>query len=248
MRSAAGSRPASVHIRRRQAVGPPLWLPREPDPADGDSPANRWHDVQGALIDTAEGRYAVAEQVLLAAIRDPGIPDSMRGFGHRHLARLRIRRNDIDAVRSMVELVWLSRAGPVQDRVETAALVAECSWVFHRDAGRATLHALEVHGEASDRLAPWDVGLLAWWLWLDGRIDAIPDLAYEAIRWLGDGGWHDPGQPEWTHRAPDGGPLAPRRRDVEQRDRRAAVPVPANGGEPRLPIPPAPDDVTPGSG
>jgi DNA-binding CsgD family transcriptional regulator/tetratricopeptide (TPR) repeat protein len=156
---------------------------------DDDSPTNRWHDVQAALIDAAEGRYDAAEQGLSAALEGPGVPDSMLWFGRHHLARVRARRGDVDAVGSAAQLLRESCGGQVQDRVDTAALVAECSWVFQRDADPETLHAMEVYLETSDSLAPWDVGQLAWWLWLDGRIDAIPERACGPIRWIGDGDW-----------------------------------------------------------
>ena len=156
---------------------------------DDDLAKAQWHAMIGAAIDTAAGDYTAAESALREVIEEPAERAS-RWFGEARWAELLVRRGQPDAGPAVARY-WAaaSTRGQVQDRHQARTISALYQWVFQKRDDAVSARNLEALREAVVDAAPWWLGELALWLWLDGHLDAIPDRAAEPIRWLGDGQW-----------------------------------------------------------
>jgi DNA-binding CsgD family transcriptional regulator len=70
-----------------------------------------------------------------------------------------------------------------------ATLWAEYLYLYQVEDDVMTEHNLGVLKDLETSSTRWELAALALWLWLDGRIEEIPDGAAEPVRWLGKGEW-----------------------------------------------------------
>ena len=136
------------------------------------------------------GDWGAAESEARSVIDDPILLENARTEGTRVLAQILTRTGNPDA-ESVLQDAWrlADMTGESQHIGRTAATIAEYVWLGGKVEDDLTGRLPDLVDEMKSLSSPWYVGELALWLWLDGRIDAIPVEAPEPYRMLGEGEW-----------------------------------------------------------
>ena len=135
-----------------------------------------------ALSYCHQARWNAAGEVASAVLRRPSVAAISRIMALVALGRLRARRGDPgvwDALDEALELAertaTLQRLGPVR------AARAEAAWLAS-DAAQTASEARAAYELAVAQQHPWFAGELAYWRWLAGDLDTLPDVAAEPFR------------------------------------------------------------------
>lgn len=136
------------------------------------------------------GDWEAAESVARQVVEDPLAMENARTTATRVLAQILTRTGNPDA-ESVIRDAWhLADMTAEPSHVgRIAATVAEYVWLGAKVEDDLTGPLPDLVEQMKPHLSPWYVGELALWLWLDGRIDAIPVEAPPPYRMLGEGEW-----------------------------------------------------------
>ena len=136
------------------------------------------------------GDWEAAESAARQVVEDPLAMENARTAGTRALAEILTRTGNPNAesvIRDARKLADMTAEPSHVGRI--AATVAEHVWLGGRMEDDLTGPLPDLVEQMKPHLSPWYVGELALWLWLDGRIDAIPVEAPPPYRMLGEGEW-----------------------------------------------------------
>lgn len=148
------------------------------------------HIHMQAIISMTAGDLEAAAATFDYLAQHVNISPTGSWFLESDLAELLVRRGDPDAGVAVDRRREKSESiGQIQDHASAARVSAQYLWVFRKRDDRATNRNLEVYAQISDGVDRWEWAEFALWLWLDGHLDAIPDIAPEPLRWLGEGHW-----------------------------------------------------------
>lgn len=140
--------------------------------------------------DLLAGDWVAAESAARQVVDNPITMENARTAATRVLAQLLIRTGNPDA-KTVIQDAW-RLANMTKEPAHlgrTAGAVAEYVWLGGWMDDAITNQLLEVLDQMKLQSSPWYVGELALWLWLDGRIDAIPVESPPPYRMLGNGEW-----------------------------------------------------------
>ncbi len=137
------------------------------------------------------GEWEAAEAKARSIIDDPVLLENARTTGTRVLAQILTRTGNPDA-ESVIRDAWhlADMTGEPSHVGRVGATVAEYVWLGGKVEDDLTGPLPDLVDQMKPHLlSPWYVGELALWLWLDGRIDAIPVESPPPYRMLGEGEW-----------------------------------------------------------
>ena len=104
------------------------------------------------------------------------------------IGRVRVRRGDPGAVEALERAVDLGRSGALQHLWPAVCALAELHWLHGRSAPAVELlQPLYERALATD--SAWAQGEIAFWLWMNGGLDAPPPRAAEPFRLQMLGDW-----------------------------------------------------------
>ena len=156
--------------------------------ADHDLSTSGWHLIAKAGIRLRRGDFAEAESELRDLLAREELEVGDRIGALVGLATVLIRTGHTDARVALEEAFTSSEAfGEGQDEGDLAALWAEYLYLYQVEDEERTKHNLSVLDRLEPSATPWEFAALALWLWLDDRIEEIPEGAAEPVRWLGAG-------------------------------------------------------------
>lgn len=105
-------------------------------------------------------------------------------------ALVELRRGDLSAAESSTHFRRVADAlGEPHPLFHASTLSAEFLYVFERTDEDATARNLKDLARVVSFDIPWWIADLAFWLWLDGHIDKIPERAADPVHWLAAGQW-----------------------------------------------------------
>ncbi len=140
--------------------------------------------------DLLAGDWVAAQSAARQVVNNPITMENACTAATRVLAQLLIRTGNPDA-KTVIQDAW-RLANMTKEPAHlgrTAGTVAEYVWLGGWMDDAITNQLLEVLDQMKLQSSPWYVGELALWLWLDGRIDAIPVESPPPYRMLGNGEW-----------------------------------------------------------
>jgi len=145
------------------------------------------HVIEHNLL---SGDWEAAESEARSVIEDPILMENARTEGSRVLAEILTRTGNPDA-ESVIRDAWrlANMTGEPQHVGRIAATVAEYVWLGGKVEDDLTGPLPDLVDQMKPHLSPWYAGELALWLWLDGRVDAIPVEAPPPYRMLSEGEW-----------------------------------------------------------
>jgi DNA-binding CsgD family transcriptional regulator/tetratricopeptide (TPR) repeat protein len=140
--------------------------------------------------DLLSGDWEAAESAARQVVEDPLAMENARTAGTRALAEILTKTGNPDAG-SLIRDAWrlAEITGEPQHVGRTAATIAEYVWLGGKVEDNLTGRLPDLVDQMKPHLSPWYGGELALWLWLDGRIDAIPVESPPPYRMLGEGEW-----------------------------------------------------------
>ena len=157
---------------------------------DLDLSTSGWHLIARANSELMRGNLAEAETELRDLLGRKSLEVGDRIGAAIGLATAMIRRGHWEARIAIEEASALCESFEEgQDHGSLANLWAEYLYLNQVDDDAITQHNLRVLKELETSATPWELAGLALWLWLDGRIEDIPDGAAEPVRWLRAGEW-----------------------------------------------------------
>ena len=133
-----------------------------------------------ALIDEMRGRWAEAESKARSVLQNLGGYDTSNLVASTLLGRIQARRGEPDAIIRLLD-GWerALQTDEIQRTAPAAIALAEYVWIGGK-LDQAILTGLrEVLADCLERDSPWMTGELAYWLYLIGGIDRIPEVAPE---------------------------------------------------------------------
>ena len=143
-----------------------------------------------ALIDEMRGRWAEAESKARNVLQNLGGFDTSNLVASTLLGRIQARRGEPDARTRLLD-GWerALQTDEIQRTAPAAIALAEYVWIGGK-LDQAILPGLAaVLADCLARDSHWMAGELAYWLYLIGEIDQIPDVAPEPYRLSGAGDW-----------------------------------------------------------
>ncbi len=142
------------------------------------------------LIDAMRGRWAGAESNAQYVLDDLGQMATARMVADTLLGRIRARTGHPDAKRLLLEGWELAlRADEVQRTGTAAAGLAEYVWIGGMLDRGIVFRFHEVLADCLEREPTWRGGELAFWLYLIGELEVMPDQVAEPYRLAGEGRW-----------------------------------------------------------
>jgi DNA-binding CsgD family transcriptional regulator len=143
-----------------------------------------------ALIDEMRGRWAEAEAKSCEVIEDPAGYDTASLVSTTLLGRLKARRGEPGAKRRLLT-GWerALRADEIQRTGPAAIALAEYSWIGGNLDSTLFPKFREVLADCIERDSPWIGGELAFWLYLIGEVDHLPEIAPEPYQLSVAGDW-----------------------------------------------------------
>jgi DNA-binding CsgD family transcriptional regulator len=154
---------------------------------DDDLAVTSFHVFKVAEFAIMTGDYHAAESTLETLRRQT---DNNVWWLAWAQALVQMRRGDLSAAESSTHLRRVADAlGEPHPLFHAATLSAEYLFVFEGTDADATARNLETLANVVSSGIPWWIADLALWLWLDGHIDQIPDLAADPVHWLASGQW-----------------------------------------------------------
>ncbi|MGH8872032.1 MAG: ATP-binding protein [Acidimicrobiia bacterium] len=143
-----------------------------------------------ALIDLMRGDWAGAESKARNVLDNLGGLDIARVVASSLLGRLQARRGEPEAKSHLLAGWELAlQAGEIQRTGPSGTALAEYVWIGGNLDQRVFPRLREVLAECVKRESPWIAGELAFWLYLIGEIDQMPDVTPEVYLLLGEGEW-----------------------------------------------------------
>ncbi|HEX6222191.1 MAG TPA: AAA family ATPase [Acidimicrobiia bacterium] len=157
---------------------------------DHDLSTSGWHLIARAGLKLRRGSLAEAESELRDLLARQGLEFGDRIGAATGLAAILIRTGHPEARSALDDAFASSEAfDEGQDTGDLATLWAEYLYLYQLEDDAMTDHNLGVLKNLETSSTPWELAALALWLWLDGRIEEIPDGAAEPVQWLGTGRW-----------------------------------------------------------
>ena len=176
----------------RDLAAAELWVGRAHDLSmQREIPAfEAYAIVARGLIEEMRGNWAEAESNARHALDDLADLSTVRLVAHALLGRLQARRGEPEAKTHLLEGWELAtQAGEIQRTGPSGATLAEYIWTGG-SLDRTFLPRLRaVMAECLERESRWMAGELAFWLYMIGALDRIPEGVAEPYLLAGEGEW-----------------------------------------------------------
>jgi DNA-binding CsgD family transcriptional regulator len=143
-----------------------------------------------ALIDEMRGNWAEAESKACDILENLGGYATSNIVATTLLGRLRARRGEPDAKSRLLDS-WEGalQTDEIQRTAPSAIALAEYVWIGGKLDETIRPRWKEILADCIELESPWMGGELAFWLYLIGEIDQVPDIAPEPYRLAGVGDW-----------------------------------------------------------
>jgi DNA-binding CsgD family transcriptional regulator len=142
------------------------------------------------LIEEMRGNWPEAESYARDVLDDMADLSTVRLVGHSLLGRLQARRGESGAKAHLLEGWELAtQAAEIQRTGPSGATLAEYVWIGGSLDSAFLARLRAVMAECLERESPWMAGELAFWLYLIGAIETIPEGVAEPYRLAGSGEW-----------------------------------------------------------